>query len=304
MPHKTIGIDLGSNTLRAVEYDCDKGEFGASFGAIVKTADGLTQSGVISDGATRRIVDALHRMQDELDFAHARVRAVTTEAMRRAANRGEVLDRISAETGVNFELIGGDEEAGLTLLAVKNRLDRLEVYSSENIALVDIGGGSTELIFSFGDAVVSRSFPLGIVTVSQSYGALDDIRSALPQLMRPMREFVSEVYRQYPKPQVFVATAGTPTTVASMKLGFDYATYDPKAINGTIVYMDEPRFYLEKLLSMPFEKRELTVGVGRSDLVTAGIVMFEEIYRILGFDECVVIDDGLREGVAVELCSK
>ncbi len=305
MSQKTIGIDLGSNTLRAVEYDCDLGEFGGSFGAIVKTADGLANTGIISEGAVERIIAGLDEMQAAIDFTNAKVRAVTTEAMRRAANRDEVLERISKETGVQFELIGGDEEARLTLDAVSNRLDMLKSSTSEeSYVLIDIGGGSTELIFAYGDETVSRSFSLGIVTVSQSYDSLDAIREALPQMMEPMDKFVSEVYAKYGKPDIFTATAGTPTTVASMKLGLDYVTYDPKAINGTTVYADEPQYYLDKLLSMPFEQREFTVGVGRSDLVTAGIVMFEELYSILGFEECTVIDDGLREGVAVELCSK
>ncbi len=65
---------------------------------------------------------------------------------------------------------------------------------------------------------------------------------------------------------------------------------------------NELDFYLKKLLAMPFKEREITVGVGRSDLIAAGILIFKQLYSIVEFDVCVVIDDGLREGVALEGC--
>ncbi len=306
--NRTIGIDLGSNTLRAVEYDCDSGEFGVSFGAIVKTADGLAQTGRISDAAVERVIAGLAQMSKVISFDGAQVRAVTTEAMRRASNKDKVLARIAEATGIHFEIIDGDEEARLTLLAVKHRLQNLPtsdypiLSGYESLALIDIGGGSTELIFAYGDEVISESFPVGIVTLSQSYGTLVEISEALPEVMRDMERFVAEVYIGRGRPEVFVATAGTPTSVAAIELGMEYDTYDPKRINGTILGRSAPMEALDTLLALPFEERERKVGVGRADLVTAGILIFERLYDILGFDACVVIDDGLREGVALELC--
>ena len=304
MTKRTIGIDLGSNTLRAAAYNCTTGMFEATYGTIVKTADGLAQTGRISDGAVTRVIDGLNAMQGAMDFSEASVRAVTTEAMRRAANADEVLAFISEETGVAFEVIDGEEEARLTLSAVRHRLSQLTPGASEeSLVLVDIGGGSTELIFSYPDGtIVSQSFPLGIVTLSQSYSDLDAIAEALPEVMLPIERFVSEVYVDGGRPDRFVATAGTPTSVASMQLGMEYETYDPKRINGTELNINAPLYYLDKFLDMPMAQRERTVGVGRADLVTAGILIFDRLYRILGFETCTVIDDGLREGVALSLC--
>jgi exopolyphosphatase/guanosine-5'-triphosphate,3'-diphosphate pyrophosphatase len=290
--------------LRAVEYDCDAGEFGESFGTIVKTADALAQTGTISDGAVERIVAGLARMREHIAFDGARVRAVTTEAMRRAANREEVLATLARQSGVHFEIIDGDEEARLTLRAVRHALGRLSGRADDRgcLALVDIGGGSTELIFACGDRVVSRSFPIGIVTVTQSYDSFEAIRQALPSLMEPVAAFARKSLAQTGAIDTFVATAGTPTTIASLKLGMDYATYDPHRINGTVLHAHEPAHYLRKLLSLPFEERERLVGVGRADLILAGIVLFEAFFEILDHETCVVIDDGLREGVALALC--
>ena len=318
---KTIGIDLGSNTLRATTYDPVTDTFGPRYGAIVKTADGLAQTGVISDAAVERIVAGLGQMRAALPFGEATTRAVTTEALRRAANGAEVLERITGETGIRFEIIDGDEEARLTLKAVKYRLQTLSLDGKdtplsvrwqthptpsmvEDLVLIDIGGGSTEVTFAYGDEVIAQSFPLGIVTLSQSYPDLEAIETALPEVMGPLERFVAEVYIARGRPEAFVATAGTPTTLAAMQLGMEYATYDPERINGTRLLRYAPRYYLDELLSLPFARREEIVGVGRADLVTAGILIFDRMYKILGFEACTVIDDGLREGVALDLAEK
>ncbi len=304
MTKRTIGIDLGSNTLRAAACNCTTGMFEVTYGTIVKTADGLAQTGRISDGAVQRVITGLNEMQGAIDFSEASVRAVTTEAMRRAGNAGEVLARIAGETGVTFDVIDGEEEARLTLSAVRHRLKQLTPDATdESLVLVDIGGGSTELIFAYPNGtIISQSFPLGIVTLSQSHPDLEAIAEALPEVMLPIERFVAEVYVDGGRPDRFVATAGTPTSVASMQLGMEYDTYDPKQINGTELSIHAPRYYLDKLLAMPMSQRERTVGVGRADLVTAGILIFDRLYRILGFETCTVIDDGLREGVALSLC--
>jgi len=355
---KTIGIDLGSNTLRATTYDPVTDTFGPRYGAIVKTADGLAQTGVISDAAVERIVAGLGQMREALPFGKAKARAVTTEALRRAANGAEVLDRIAGETGIRFEIIDGEEEARLTLRAVRHRLQKLAATShppstihhppstihhppstihhrpstihhppstihhppstpehelptthyplptQTDLVLIDIGGGSTEVTFAYGDEVIAQSFPLGIVTLSQSYPDLAAIEAALPEVMAPLERFVAEVYIARGRPEAFVATAGTPTTLAAMQLGMEYDTYDPERINGTRLLRHAPRYYLDELLSLPFARREEIVGVGRADLVTAGILIFDRMYKILGFEACTVIDDGLREGVALDLASE
>jgi len=298
-----IAIDLGSNTLRVLEYDCDTGTQISEFEKIVKTADGLAKYGVIGKEAVERVVSAIKEAKEQIDFSTSIVKAVTTEAVRRAANSQEVLLRIREETGVVFEIISGEEEARLTLLAVKNRLFALE-HTSASFVLVDIGGGSTELIFHYEDVTITQSFPVGIVTIAQTYGTLEEIEKVLPQEMSKMQQFCSEVYEKYGKVDVFVATAGTPTTVAAMKHGLNYETYDASKINGTSLEVNELDIYLKELLSMPFEQREIAVGTGRSDLIAAGILIYKQLFGILEFESCVIIDDGLREGVAIELCMK
>ena len=296
-----IAIDLGSNTLRVLEYDCESGEQTAEYEKIVKTADGLAQSGVISQDAVTRVISAIKESQRQIDFSSTVVKAVTTEAVRRAENSDDVLLQIKEETDVEFEIISGDEEARLTLQAVKHRLLTLD-HPSRSFVLIDIGGGSTELIFHYEDETITKSFPVGIVTIAQTFRTLEEIGKALPLEMSKMKAFCAEIYKKKGKVEAFVATAGTPTTVAAMKLGLNYETYDASKINGMELETDELDFYLKKLLFMPFEEREITVGTGRSDLIAAGILIYKQLFGILEFQKCVIIDDGLREGVAIEIC--
>lgn len=296
-----IAIDLGSNTLRVTKLDCQSGRFVADFEKIVKTADMLESTGVIHHEAVDRVIYAIKEAQTKIDFLHDEVKAVTTEAIRRAANSENVLQRIQKETGVSFEIISGEEEARLTLTAVKHRLAKL-YFASKSFVLVDIGGGSTELIFNFPEKVISRSFPIGIVTIAQKYQDLETIKEVLPQEMHDMERFCMEIYAEQGEVEAFIATAGTPTTVAAMKLGQTYECYDSKKINGTSILREELDLYLEKLLAMSPAERERTVGVGRSDLIAAGILIYKQIFKVVEFGSCMVIDDGLREGLALEGC--
>jgi len=298
-----IAIDLGSNTLRVLEYDCKTAKQISTYEKVVKTADGLAEFGTINEGAVDRVIFAIKEAQETINFSSQTIKAVTTEAVRRASNAKAVLKQIKKKTGVSFEIISGVVEARLTLSAVQNRLTKLH-YASDTFVLVDIGGGSTEIIFHYGDETVSKSFPIGIVTIAQTYENLENIEKALPREMFDMQMFCAEMAVTKGKPSSFVATAGTPTTVAAMKLGFNYETYDASKINGTSLQKNELDFYLKKLLAMPFTEREIAVGTGRSDLIAAGILIYKQLYTMLEFENCVVIDDGLREGVALEMCNE
>ena len=298
-----IAIDLGSNTLRVLEYDCTTSTSLTEYSKVVKSADGLAKYGYINDKAIGRIIDALKEAQGIIDFSNHNIRAVTTQAVRVATNKESVLSQISEATGVEFEIISGDMEAMLTLGAIKHRLDQLDI-NADNFVSVDIGGGSTEIIFDYLGETISRSFPIGIVTIAQSFDCLEDIAKELPSQMIEIREFCDEVYDRRGRVESFVATAGTPTTVASMKLDMTYATYDASKINGTTIDLSDLDYSLDTLLSYTPIQREIVVGVGRYDLILAGILIYKEIFDILGFGECVVVDDGLREGVAIYECNR
>lgn len=296
-----IAIDLGSNSLRVLKMHCESKKSLGEFHKTVKTADGLVKSGKINDEAITRVVVALNEAKKELDFSDANIKAVTTEAIRQASNGLEVLLSIKKQTGILFEVIDGDTEARYALRAVQNRLAILE-KTPKSFMMVDIGGGSTEMLFYYGDKYFSKSFKIGIVTITQKFNDLDEIAKAMPSLMLEMREYYDEVTQEHGAVELFVATAGTPTTIAAMKKGMDYKTYDAKKIHGTILSQNDLDEKLKDLLAMNQEERVKAVGVGRDDLIASGILIYDEFYNISGFKESMVIDDGIREGVAFDEC--
>ncbi len=298
-----IAIDLGSNSLRILKMNCETKERLGEFHKTVKTADGLSHSGLISKEAVERIIVALHEAEKKLDFSDARIKAVTTEAIRQAINSDEVLKAIQEQTKIIFEVIDGEQEALYALTAVQSRLKILG-EAPKSFMIADIGGGSTELLFHYGEEkTFSKSFPIGIVTVTQTFKTLPEISNAIPALMNPMKNYFNEVTAQYGAVELFIATAGTPTTVAAMKLGMEYETYDAQKIHGTRLSQKDLVRQLMKLLEMTPEERINAVGVGRDDLIASGILIYDELYTISGYKESMVIDDGIREGVAFSECN-
>jgi len=299
-----IAIDLGSNSLRILKMNCETKERLGEFHRTVKTADGLATIGEINVEALTRVVEALNVAKDELDFSDAKVKAVTTEAIRQAKNGDEILKSIEEKTGISFEVIDGVAEAKYALAATQNRL-KLLGKEPKSFMMVDIGGGSTEMMFHYGEEKsFSKSFQVGIVTVTQKFKGLREVAEAIPVLMNPMKHYYNEVVSQYGEVELFIATAGTPTTIAAMKHGMEYETYDAQKIHGTILSQKELVEKLMALIEMTPEKRVKTVGVGRDDLIASGVLIYDELYTISGFKESMVIDDGIREGVAFSMCEQ
>ena len=287
-----IACDLGSNSLRIVELDCESGHRINAFERMVKTADGLHETGLIDDAAVERIIDAIGEAKKIFDLREAY--AVTTAAVRMAKNGKEVLEKIKAETGLDFIMIDALKEARLTALAVQWRLEKLGYHDS--FMLMDLGGGSTEI--SVGES--SRSFDVGIVTMAQKYGTAQGVKENLAKELSSLTTYIGA----FEKPSLFVATAGTPTTIAAFKQGLDYAHYDVEKVNGTVLSLQDLDETLEKLLAMQIQERERWVGVGRDDLIVAGVLIVRSLMISAGFSRMLVIDDGLREGLALKKCQE
>lgn len=298
-----ISIDLGSNTFRCIEYDCDTKIFGRDFERIVKTADRMHTTGRIGEGAIERILAAIKEADAFYGFDTHKVRAVTTAAMRTAANSEEILTHIRRESGIAFDVIDAEQEARFSLAAVAHRLDTLKI-KSDSFALIDIGGGSTEVIFKEQEMMQSRSFPIGIVTVAQQCNNPGDVRTFLDEALQPVRAYVKEYYTQQGKPEILVATAGTPTTMAAFLQGMTYENYDVDRINGYRLGAADCQIALEGLMALDEAQRIKYVGAGRETLIVAGVVIVQMFYELLGFEAAIVVDDGVREGVAIAYCEE
>ena len=298
--NQVTAIDLGSNSFRVLIYDCLNNEVLGEYNEVVGMADGLSETNCISTEAQQRVVDAINTSSEKLGYDPSKAICVTTAAMRLANNSTEVLSYFKKQTGAQFKIIDGKEEARLTLLAVKYALKREKINSSKFI-LLDIGGGSTEIIVNDEDESISHSFNFGIVTLTQKYNNYEDLNKELQAHKKDIKNFLEE-NNVATKDYTFVATAGTPTTIAAIKLGQDFFHYDKDAVNGTKIKIKDLDECLELFRNSSTSTITKLVGRGRVEFIEVGVYIYKTIFEVLDKKESIVLDDGLREGVAINSC--
>ncbi|NPA03943.1 MAG: phosphatase [Epsilonproteobacteria bacterium] len=297
-----VGIDIGSNSLRAVKIDCETLKKVKEYEKVVGTALELEKSKEIQPQAVENILLALKEAKERVGF-NDKVKAVATAAFRKAKNGKEVIEKIEKESGIRVEIISSDEECFYSAKGVEYGLKQKNL-PDQKFLLADIGGGSTELIFKHRDELVFRSFGVGIISAVEKYKDKDRLRFGLKKEMRPIKEFLNDLYELFSKPKVFVGTGGTPATVAALKLGMVYETYDSLKVSGTKISIEDIQKAYKQLLILTPQQRSKLVGVGREEAIMAGLIILEELMEIAGYKEMVVSDEGVREGVALELCNK
>lgn len=295
-----IGCDLGSNTLRIVQIECESKKKVRTYEKIVRTAKNLHVSGLISQSSKENIFQALHEASLLFDFKNEKTFCVTTEAMRIAKNAPKILSEIYETFGLNFEIISGEEEAYLTSLAIENALER-EGFENDTYVLFDLGGGSTELTFCKNGKKESQSFPFGIINIAEKYQ--NDIDQNIARILNSIDNFIASKKDISGNYLQLIATAGTPTTVCAFLQDIDYAHYDSSKINGKTLHVNDFNDALSALMVLSHEEAERYVGTNRRDLVIVGISIVKALMQKLGFENCIVMDDGLREGVAISNCN-
>lgn len=300
MNQEIVTIDLGSNSFRVLKYDCKNHKIISEYNEVVGMADGLVDTGIISKEAIQRVIKAILHSVGVINYNTSDAVCVTTAAMRKASNNKEVLEYLKEKVGTNFSIIDGNEEARLTLLAVKYALKR-EKINSEKFVLLDIGGGSTEIIVNTNDKYEAHSFDFGIVTMTQKYLKHIDLHNDLDNRKNEIKRFLDSLNIDL-KDYSFVATAGTPTTIAAIKLGQDFFSYDRNIVNGTIVNLEDISNSLDIFKNLSKEDISKLVGRGRVEFIEVGIFIYKMIFDVLDKNESIVLDDGLREGVAINYC--
>lgn len=285
-----IAIDLGSNTIRFLASDGTKIVYDRQF--VVRTAENLAQSKVISQRALDRIKNAILTAQNDFDFSHHTIKAVATEAFRQATNAQNAVEFLHKNTGIKFQVITPETEARLTANAIRSSAKKHNLL--DPMFIVDIGGASSEVIYLNNQEFDYVSLPIGIVKVAEK--ALDklDLIAYLQDELKPLEQFKKPA-------NLLIATAGTPTTLAAIKIGQNYLTYRKEDINGVTLDLNEIEKLYQQLLATNQSDLITLLGENRADLVIAGSIMLQEFIRSLGFERCTVFDEGLREGVLDEL---
>jgi exopolyphosphatase / guanosine-5'-triphosphate,3'-diphosphate pyrophosphatase len=307
------GIDIGTNTLRLLIAETSCGAFREIYSdrRITRLGQDLENTGSLSREAGDRSIRALSDFSDAIRRHGAlQTSAIGTSALRTASNAQEFISEARQRTGLAITVVRGEEEARLTLLGVAWSLT--DEYGKPGLPasalIVDIGGGSTEIITCRGSsAPLCASMPLGAVYLTERFLKTDPpagqdiarLRSAVRgQLTAHCGEIGPDSSR------VLVGTAGTVTTLAAMDQGL--ATYDPGRITGHVLSSDVIDGIVRKLSPLTHDARKAVRGLeqGREDIILAGAVVAQEILRWAGASAMLVSDRGLREGIVLDLYQK
>ncbi|MGE0419135.1 MAG: Ppx/GppA phosphatase family protein, partial [Acetobacteraceae bacterium] len=281
-----------------------------SFSRIVRLGEGLHHTGELSLPAMERAIAALQACAQRLARRPVRqVRAIATEACRRAINGSAFLDRVKRETGLQVGIISSREEAELAVESCTPLLAGEE----RRALLFDIGGGSTELAWirlggPRAELIGYKSLPFGVVTLAEKWGhagfsatgfeaMVDDIIERLAPF-EAVHCIAHEIRIGGVK---LLGTSGTVTTLAGVALNLE--RYRRPAVDGVALAGDDADMALSALRGMGREGllRHPCVGPERVDFVLPGCAVFAAIRALWPAPKVVVADRGLREGMLLRM---
>lgn len=320
-------VDLGTNSCRMLIARPMGNQFQVldSFSKAVHLGAGLEASGKLSHASMGRTLQALRICQKKID-AHGvgRMRLVATEACRRARNARDFMRQVKRETGLHVEIIPAEEEARLAVISCAP----LVTPSTEQLLVVDIGGGSTELVWvdlsavapeNRGKAIMGLhrgfaaqpeggarvvdwiSVPLGVATLKDQFHDVED-DSARFALMSWFFEENLAAFSPYNAAQPregfqIIGTSGTVTTVAASYLNL--RRYDRTKVDGLQMTSDQIDLVIREYLALGPEGRRTDPRIGRDrhTLIMSGAAILQALMRIWPTDRLSVADRGLREGL-------
>jgi exopolyphosphatase/guanosine-5'-triphosphate,3'-diphosphate pyrophosphatase len=311
-------LDLGTNNCRLLVATPRERGFRVvdAFSRIVRLGEGMGRTGVLSETAMARAVDALRSCRDKLEARQVkRTRMIATEACRLASNRDEFVGRVAEETGIKLEIVSQKTEAQLAVTGCASLVDPL----AAGVILFDIGGGSSELVWidltrrtrsrPLAESIRSwQSMPIGVVTLAERFGGED----VAPETYEAMVSEVEAALAAFPGldalNRAFAAggmhmlgTSGTVTTLAGVHL--QLPRYNRRRVDGLWMTREEVQATVDLLRGMDYAARVAhpCVGAERADLVIAGCAILEAFRRRWPSDRLRVADRGLREGMLVEM---
>jgi len=296
----TAVIDIGTNTLLLLIVDdalqpvvdlCRFGRLGKGLDATGRLADDAIATSLEICREYRRVMD---------DHGVTRPTVIATQAAREASNSADFVGPAEHILGAPIEVIAGEREAELAATAVARTFPEL---AGTRYLVVDVGGGSTELITVDDGAVVAQvSVPIGAVRLTERHLKHD------PPSAAEVMALTADIDRHLaaltlPRGVPVVGTAGTATTLAAVELGL--TRYDPAAVTGLRLSRDAVAVLNGRLLAATVAERKAFPGVEpqRADVIAAGSAIFARILQHLDAPVLITCDRGIRWGLVYERMS-
>lgn len=283
-------IDMGTNSTRLAVAELADGVFQMIYTEVAETrlGEGMGDERIIRAVPLARNVEAVQNFVQKAKALQAeRIRITATSAVRDAQNKDEVQQAISSCAGIPMEILPGTEEARLSYLGASGDFQKL----SRSLAVLDIGGGSTELVYpGLENNLHGVSVNLGAVRLLEHPELRDKITDTLQDLTDDT----------FPQNCVLIAVGGTNTCLMAMELGL--TQYDGSKIHGQTISKARVDYWCELLFSMTQEEREQIPGMKRkrADIMPYGVQILQKTMELLQVSEVIISDKGLVYGLLLE----
>ncbi len=296
-PIKRVGaIDIGTNSFLCLIAEVESGKVVKTISdsvQIVRLGEGVHKNREFIQAALQRARLCLKDFRQILDqYKVETVQAVATSAARDVKNSQELFN-IGNEFNIPIKVIAGPKEAELTYKGVITN-----PKFGNDIAVIDVGGGSTEITTQNGK-ISGQSFDLGGVRLTEMFVTKHPIST---QELEALRKYAKEKLAALPKVKnkILVGVAGTPTTIAALEQKIDYTQ---NSIEGYVLSLKKLEEWTLKLAKMTVEERSALKGLEpkRADIIVAGAAILLETALALGGSELLVSTRGVRYGLAAEL---
>ncbi|HEV3229839.1 MAG TPA: Ppx/GppA phosphatase family protein [Solirubrobacteraceae bacterium] len=297
-------VDIGTNSTRLLI--CDVLDNGSVIeldrrSEVTRLGEGVDVSRALNAAPMERVFRTLEAYREALEARHpGRTVAVMTSAVRDASNGEQFAEEIRRRFGVDAHILSGDEEAQLTFRgAMSERRDTGE----EPGVVIDIGGGSTELIIGHpGHMTFHVSLQIGVVRLGERHIHSDPPRSEeLQALAEDARGAILAGVGQAEREEVAwgVAVAGTPTAAAAIEQHLD--PYDPARVHGFRLELAGCELLLARLAAMTNGERRQVVGLhpDRAPVIVPGLIILIEAMRAFGLEEIEVSEHDILRGAAL-----
>ena len=253
---------------------------------------GVDRSGRLSSEAIERTTHVLSSYADLIRKAEvSAARAVATSAARDASNGDQLVKKAGRALGFPPEIIGGEEEASLIFTGATGRF-----ADPDGTLVVDVGGGSTEIVVGEGGV----STDIGSIRLTER--CLPTHPATAADLTAARREAVRVMSgADLPNRRRGVGTAGTWTSLAALHTGLD--SYDPDAVEGTVLSLDTLRKLVTWLASLTLEEKQALPALDprRAPIILGGAIVAETSLRLLGLDRITVTGHDILDGVCLSL---
>jgi len=293
-------VDIGTNSVKYLLAQADGEKGGATVlkdaVKITRLGGGLRKSGLISLPALQRTTDAVKEFVADAEKNGAGViRIVGTMALRSASNAGELSDKLRELTGIETEVLTGEEEA---LLSFSGAVSGFDLSNVNRYCTIDTGGGSTELVFAErGEIVCKASLKTGALLLTEKFFSNDTIlKEDLEKAGYELNQIFGSVKPPF-KIDMAVGIGGNVTSMASVYKKME--EYDPDEAHGTVLPEEEVERQIREYSVKSQEERRKIPGLDpeRADIILAGACIIRYAMLFAGCREIVVSDRGLRHGI-------